>query len=680
MAISGREVRALRFSIVLQDDGFDLLFGDACIMAHRSNRPAITVGISRPDLQMVRGNFKIDDRVESRLPLDCIAEDNGAIRLWNSSQPEVILALRLEPEVERTVIKLRCTDNAINRLWLSMQKEPDESFWGGGEQMSYVRLNERRFPFWTSEPGVGRDKSTELTQIMDAEGLAGGDYWTTNYPQPTWISSRNFAVHLDTPAYSVLDLTTADTVEIECWTADLNLELYAAPSLAGLVTKMSDRFGRQPRLPEWAISGAIVGLKDGNDTFDRFEKIAASGAAITGLWCEDWVGIRQTSFGKRLFWDWKWNAARYPELPARINALAERNIRFLGYVNPYLAVDGALYEEALDHGYLALRQDSDEPYAVDFGEFDAGVVDFTNPAAANWFAERIIGQEMLDFGLSGWMADFGEYLPTDVRLFDGSDPMEAHNRWPVLWAKVNADAIASRGKTHEVTFFMRAGFSGVQAYCTLLWAGDQCVDFSRHDGINTVITGALSSGLLGNAYHHSDLGGYTSLHGVVRTAELMHRWIDLAAFTPVMRSHEGNRPADNLQLDSSPEILAHFARMSHVHARLAPYVRSLCDEASKTGLPLQRPMFLHYADRDYHDIQDQYLYGADMLVAPVVEEAQISRTVVLPDGEWVHLWSGDIYGKGPHMIPAPHGQPPVFTRRISAFAPLFDNIRAEFGA
>lgn len=670
----------MRFSIVLQDDGFDLLFGDACIMAHRSHRPAITVGISRPELQMVRGNFKIDDRVESRLPLDCIAEDNGAIRLWNSSQPEVILALRLEPEVERTVIKLRCTDNAINRLWLSMQKEPDESFWGGGEQMSYVRLNERRFPFWTSEPGVGRDKSTELTQIMDAEGLAGGDYWTTNYPQPTWISSRNFAVHLDTPAYSVLDLTTADTVEIECWTADLNLELYAAPSLAGLVTKMSDRFGRQPRLPEWAISGAIVGLKDGNDTFDRFEKIAASGAAITGLWCEDWVGIRQTSFGKRLFWDWKWNAARYPELPAHINALAERNIRFLGYVNPYLAVDGALYEEALDHGYLALRQDSDEPYAVDFGEFDAGVVDFTNPAAANWFSERIIGQEMLDFGLSGWMADFGEYLPTDVRLFDGSDPMEAHNRWPVLWAKVNADAIASRGKTHEVTFFMRAGFSGVQAYCPLLWAGDQCVDFSRHDGINTVITGALSSGLLGNAYHHSDLGGYTSLHGVVRTAELMHRWIDLAAFTPVMRSHEGNRPADNLQLDSSPEILAHFARMSHVHARLAPYVRSLCDEASKTGLPLQRPMFLHYADRDYHDIQDQYLYGADMLVAPVVEEAQISRTVVLPDGEWVHLWSGDIYGKGPHMIPAPHGQPPVFTRRISAFAPLFDNIRAEFGA
>jgi alpha-glucosidase len=190
----------------------------------------------------------------------------------------------------------------------------------------------------------------------------------------------------------------------------------------------------------------------------------------------------------------------------------------------------------------------------------------------------------------------------------------------------------------------------------------------------------LSSGLVGNAYHHSDLGGYTSLHGVVRTAELMHRWIDLAAFAPVMRSHEGNRPSDNLQIDSSPEILTHFARMSQVHAQLAPYVRAVCDEAVATGLPLQRPLFLHYDDPEYHDIQDQYLYGADMIVAPVVEEGHDSRLVVLPQGAWVHLWTGAVYGKGTHEIAAPHGQPPVFTRQDSSHADLFASIRAVFGA
>ena len=668
------------FQLQLHGDGFDIIHGSRCLLRHRIDTPVIRIGVGDPDIAMVRGNYSINDKLKGYWELDCFANDNGAIRLWSSERPETFLAIKFEKMRTGARLKVRCTDPAINRFWLKMHRDKDEAFWGGGEQMSFLELSGRRFPFWTSEPGVGRDKSTKLTQQMDAEGLAGGDYWTTNYPQPTWLSSARYAVHLETAAYSVLDLTEPGRVGIECWNPDMDLELFDAPSLPDLVTKLSDRFGRQPPLPEWAISGAIVGLKDGEASFERFDRISASGAAISALWCEDWVGIRQTAFGKRLLWDWKWNAARYPDLPTRIAALAKRGIRYLGYVNPYLAVDGALYQEALAANYLALRPDKDEPHAVDFGEFDAGVVDFTNPAAAKWFSERIIGQEMLDFGLSGWMADFGEYLPTDVRLFDGSDPMEAHNRWPVLWARVNADAIASRGKMGEATFFMRAGFSGVQAFCPLLWAGDQCVDFTRHDGINTVITAALSSGLLGNAYHHSDLGGYTSLHGVVRTEELMHRWIDLAAFAPVMRSHEGNRPADNLQIDSSAEILKHFARMSNVHARLAPYVRALSDEAVATGLPVQRPLFLHYEDPAYYKIQDQYLYGADMVVAPVVEENTGAREVILPDGDWLHLWSGDAYAKGTHQITAPYGQPPAFTRKDSVHAALFASITQEFGA
>jgi sulfoquinovosidase len=108
------------------------------------------------------------------------------------------------------------------------------------------------------------------------------------------------------------------------------------------------------------------------------------------------------------------------------------------------------------------------------------------------------------------MADFGEYLPTDLRLADGSDPMEAHNRWPVLWAEVNARALAQPGQDRRCAVLHARGFSGVQAHCPLLWAGDQSVDFTRHDGIGTVITAALSAGLVGNAYSHSDCGGYTS--------------------------------------------------------------------------------------------------------------------------------------------------------------------------
>ena len=346
-------------------------------------------------------------------------------------------------------------------------------------------------------------------------------------------------------------------------------------------------------------------------------------------------------------------------------------------MNPYLAADGAQYQEAAAGGHLALRLDSDDPHLVDFGEFDCGVVDFTRAETRAWFAERIIGREMLDFGLSGWMADFGEYLPTDLRLHDGSDPMLLHNRWPVLWAEVNPRAITSGGRSGDALFFMRAGCSGVQAHCRLLWAGDQCVDFTRHDGIGTVITAALSAGLVGNAYSHSDLGGYTSLHGNVRSAELIMRWSELAAFTPVMRTHEGNRPDDNLQVDSTADILAHFAAMTLVHAALAPYVRHLCREAATMGLPAQRPLFLHYpAERSLYAVQDQYLYGADLLVAPVIENGADGRTVILPGAEpWTHIWSGAAIPPGTHDIEAPIGCPPVFYRPDSAFADLFGSLR-----
>mgnify|MGYP002780691577 CR=1 FL=1 len=630
------------------------------------------------DVQMYRGNFQIGDSPEDITELEHAVLEGDRLLLSAGAGAAPLLEIAL---AERTLtdgaLQLRTLQPGLDRIRLRLVGQPDESFWGGGEQMSYLRLNARHFPMWTSEPGVGRDKSDPFTQAMDAAAMAGGDYWTTNYPQPIFLSSRGYACHADVSSYSVLDFRDPERPTLELWQDRATIEFTAADTPAAMVSRLSSRFGRQPQLPDWAIGGAIVGLKDGERSFDRLERIIAAGAKVSGIWCEDWAGIRQTSFGRRLFWDWQWNPTRYPDLPARIQNLKARGIRFLAYANPYLAVDGPLYLEAAAGRHLALLPDSDEPYAVDFGEFDAGVVDFTREETCDWFAERILAREMLDIGIDGWMADFGEYLPTDVRLASGEDPMLVHNRWPVLWAEVNDRALRSRGKRGDALFFMRAGFSGVQAHCPLLWAGDQSVDFSRHDGINTVITAALSAGLVGNAYSHSDCGGYTSLGGKVRTAELIMRWCELAAFAPVMRSHEGNRPDDNLQIDSSDELLACFAHWSRVHEALAPYVRHLCEEAERTGLPAQRALFLHYPDDpECAAIQDQYLYGADLMVAPVVEEHAVERRVYLPAGEaWRHLWTGELAGPGWITASAPIGAPPVYVREGSGFRELFEAVR-----
>jgi alpha-glucosidase len=658
-------------------DGFDLALDGRLLIRHRRGAPCLFIGTGTADYRMTRGHFQVEDYVSERRPLRHaeVRREGASLRvlLSEAAASAPVLEMLISGEGARATLRLSCREPRVNRFWLRIAAEDGERVWGGGEQLSYFDLRGRRFPLWTSEPGVGRDKATFITFQAD-QGGAGGDYFTTNYPQPTYLSSRRYALHVETTAFTALDFRHGGFHEIEAWAVPERIELWTAQRFTDLVSAVSSYFGRQPPLPDWVRAGAIVGLKDGERSFARLERFAAAGAAISGLWCEDWVGVRETSFGTRLFWDWKWNAQRYPGLDRRIADLRERGIRFLGYVNPYLCVDGSLYPRAAAADLLVKRLDRDEPYLVDFGEFTCGMLDFTRPQAVAWFEEEVIGRNLIDFGLSGWMADFGEYLPVDVRLASGEAGELAHNAWPVLWARVNAQAIARRGKTGETLFFMRAGFSGVQRHCPLLWAGDQSVDFSRHDGLQTVICAALSSGLLGNAYHHSDIGGYTSLFGNVRTAELLQRWAEMAVFTAVMRSHEGNRPRENLQIDEDPQVLAHFARMTRMHRHLAPYLRALTAEAVATGLPLQRPLFLPFED-DPGAFADQtsYLLGPDLLVAPVIEAGADRRRVYLPTGaRWRHLWSGrDFPGGEEAEVGAPIGQPAVFFRAESPHAALF---------
>ena len=247
----------------------------------------------------------------------------------------------------------------------------------------------------------------------------------------------------------------------------------------------------------------------------------------------------------------------------------------------------------------------------------------------------------------------------------------------MLWAKCNREAVEEAGKLGDCVFFMRAGAAGSQRYSTLHWAGDQNVDWSEDDGLPSVITAALSLGLSGLGLETCDIGGYTTLFYLHRDAELLLRWTEFAAFTPVMRTHEGNRPASNVQLYDSPELIAAAARLTGLHNALLPYMKHCVEENSRLGLPVMRPLFFAEpgAARAYERGLYSYLLGGDVLVAPVVEPGAESRTLWLPQGEWVHLWTGARYGGGDVTVPAPLGQPPVFYRPDSAFAPLFAGLR-----
>lgn len=654
--------------------------GDTVILECSQKKPLIYLGIGRENVDMYRGNFKIDDYLVERKPLSVteISEKEGGIRVEMGD--ELSMDIRLEGDLAELFFVQKNPE--INRFWFRVQADEKEHCYGCGEQMSYFNLRGRHFPLWTSEPGVGRDKTTYVTWRSDVENKAGGDYYNTNFPQPTYVSTKHYYLHADSTAYADFDFRNPDFHELQFWEVPASIRIEAADSFIHLLEKESAFFGRQPELPDWIYQGLIIGVQGGNErSFGLMEKTLEHGIKVSGVWCQDWAGKRVTSFGKRLQWDWHYHKEMYADLPKHIEELHQRGIRFLGYINPYLVEGGELYRRGKEAGVFAKRKDGSE-YLVDFGEFNCGVVDFTDPKAYAWFKDEVIKKCSLDIGIDGWMADFGEYLPTDdLVLANGKSPMLEHNHWPALWAKCNYDAVEECGKTGEVVYFMRAGGTGSQKYCPLLWAGDQSVDFSIHDGLATVICAALSAGMSGCGLSHSDIGGYTSLFGNTRTKELFLRWAEMAAFTPVMRTHECNRPEENFQYYEDEDCMARLARLVDIYTMLTPYLKKLAAENHKKGIPVQRPLFLHHEDDDAcYDIQYEYLLGKDVLVAPVYLAGQEEWELYLPKGHWVHLWSGKEYAKGTCKVEAPLGNIPVFYQKGSADETLFVEIQKKYGS
>jgi len=654
----------------LDSSGFSLADQAGRIfLAHSPEFPLLYMGTGSAQIRMNCGNFDIRDDIRELYALRDMRPDTAPGEIFGAvfsacGQSAVRMGIRLA-ERGRVIVSFSGGEGG-DRFRIALPATSDEHVYGCGEQFSHFDLRGKDFPLWTSEQGVGRNKSTRTTMEADLAGKSGGDYWWTFFPQPSFVSSSGYWCHMDSSAYAVFDFRRPDRHELYTWSLPSRLVFGGRDSMAELLEDQSGYLGRQDIQPDWTWDGVILGIQGGTDTCARKLDIARSaGIPVAGIWAQDWEGINLTSFGQRLRWDWVWNRERYPGLDAAIQTWKNEGVRFLAYANCYVGKGWTLCEEAARKGYL-VKNSRGEDYYVDFGEFYAGIPDLTNPEAFDWFADSLC-RHMIDLGMGGWMADFGEYLPTDAVLYDGTPALLAHNLWPALWAKCNHEAVRKAGAQDEVLYFMRAGFTGSQRWCPMMWGGDQNVDWSQDDGLPSAVRSALSLAMSGHGVHHSDIGGYTTLYGMARTRELFMRWAEQSAFSPLMRTHEGNRPRDNWQFDSDTATLTHLARMGRVHVALKPYLRSLAVENAERGIPMMRPMFLEFPeDETFWTTDDQYMLGPDLLVAPVMTEGDVSRTLRLPAGEWRDFWTGDSMGTADKarnlVVDAPLGKPPVFVR------------------
>jgi alpha-glucosidase len=348
------------------------------------------------------------------------------------------------------------------------------------------------------------------------------------------------------------------------------------------------------------------------------------------------------------------------------------------------------FREAAQAGYLVKHADG-TPYLFQNRGFASGMVDLSNPQACAWVKAIIKDELIARGGASGWMADFGEALPFDAALFGGADPAVWHNRYAVRWSEINREAITEVGRD-DLVFFNRSAFTRTPASSTLLWLSDQLQTWDEFDGLKTAVTGLLSGGVSGFSLLHSDVGGYNAMVLKVgddrvpipvmgRSKELLMRWAELNAFTCVLRTHEGNNPFISAQFDQDAETLAHFARVAKIYRALGFYRKALVDEAARTGHPVVRHPFLEFPDDpNTYDLKYQFMFGAELMVAPVLDPGLASVGLYLPAGAWVNVWTGrltEVHAGQWVKSPAPLGRPAVFYRRGSAVG---ERLVAEFRA
>lgn len=656
-------------------DGFSISFKGRVVLKHSEGNAALSYGSGRGSYRMSHGNFRISDRLKRRNPCSrfSVEREGDLVRI---AFPEADLRVELAEEEGRLVMRFHGADPEVNRIWLRLEANPREHIYGCGEQYSRLDLKGSKVPLWVAEQGVGRGHDL-VTLLSNLHSSSGGAWHTTYFPMPTFVSSDNWYCSCEISEWARFDFRHAESTWLEFWEVPQAITIGVEESPAGAIGSLSTLLGRQPELPDWAYDGVWLGVQGGRAVIEKkLADAAGAGVPVAALWVQDWEGRRETAFGRQLMWDWVFDAKSYPDLPKQIGELRKRGVRFLGYINPFLALEGTLYRDASERG-LCVKNPEGKDYHIVVTTFPAALLDLTNPETVRWIKE-VIKKNMIGIGLSGWMADYGEYLPTDAVLHSGESAEAVHNRYPTLWARVNREAVEEAGKLGEVFFFMRAGYLESTRYSTGYWAGDQLSDFSRHDGLPSVIPAALSLGFTSAGIWHGEIGGFTSVLWVRRTEEAFMRWAELAAFSPIMRTHEGNRPDTNWQFNSSAATLAHLARMTKIHTLLKPYHTATVEEYVRTGLPPIRHPYIHYPAEDaLHRRHDQYLYGRDLLVAPTVHRGAHRRIVQLPQDGWIHLWSGREYSGGRRRIETPFGQPAVFIRVESAFAELFERVRID---
>jgi alpha-D-xyloside xylohydrolase len=490
---------------------------------------------------------------------------------------------------------------------------PNEKIFGCGESFTEFNKRGQRVVLYTD----------------DSNGVQNE---TMYKPIPFYMSSRGYGVFMHTSSPVTCDFgryySSTNTMMIGDDQLDLFVFLGAPKDILNEYTSLT---GKPAMPPLWSFGFWMSRItyfseKDGRSVAQKLRenKIPADVIHFDTGWFEtDWRC------------DYQFSPSRFDDPAKMIADFKDQGLRVCLWQLPYFVPKNALFPEIVEKGLFVRDRNGNIPY-------EDAVLDFSNPAAVQWYQDKIAG--LLKQGVSVIKVDFGEAAPADGLYASGKTGFYEHNLYPLRYNKAVAEI--TQKVTGDTVIWARSAWAGSQRY-PLHWGGDAAATDSA---MAATLRAGLSFGLSGFSFWSHDMGGFVKS----TPQDLYRRWVPFGMLTSHSRSH-GNPPKEPWEY--GPDFMDLFRKADEMRYRLMPYIYAQARDCSLRGLPMLRALFVEYPDDPgAWLVDDQYLFGSDILVAPLLESVT-SRSVYLPGGKWIDYQTGKVYPAGWNHIEA--GQIPV---------------------
>jgi alpha-D-xyloside xylohydrolase len=622
---------------------------------------------------------------------DLVAEVETQVTTPLGAAPGERMRIRIGPGTPGT-IAIEATPLApgdATALGMGFDATSIEHFYGLGERPERIdhRGADPVETYVADGPYYPDAERSVLSAFVPPQGYRQRDD-ATYFPIPWVLSSEGYGVLVENEETAYHDFRGERQWSVEVTTApddfgadqhapaSLRLRVFGGGTPARTLRRFTKYTGRQPApAARWVWGAWFQPGGELAEQIDQLETLRRADAPVSVMQtylhylpCGDHVGQEE---GER----------------ERVDAFHARGTAVTTYFNPMICTDYPRFDEAAAAGALATDAGGD-PYTYEYSSsptsrFDVGQFDFSAEAGRSFYADLL--REAVAGGHDGWMEDFGEYTPLDSHYASGMDGTRMHNLYPTQYHCAAYDFASAQKR--PVIRFQRSGFTGVAPCAQVVWSGDPTVGWD-FDGLASQIKAALSIGMSGISTWGSDIGGFFALGTRELTDELLMRWVQFGAVSPVMRMQrngvafpEKDRPQveDDAQIDN-------WRRYAKLHTRLLPYLEAADRVYRRTGLPIMRYLALAYPeDERSYQREDEYLFGPDLLAAPVIEPGSTERELYLPPGHWVDFWRSVSYrekrgglrvrrarllhGRREATVPAPLDELPLMVR-AGAVLPL----------